>query len=321
MNTLDDNIAILEVHSKIILIGEHAVVYGYPAIALPFPLKVRCTIEKTNGPIIFDSSFYKGKVDDLPVKIKGLGLCIEKTIQHLSQPFEGLKISIDSSIPLGRGLGSSAATAVALVRAIFSFYKQNLSERELFSLVEVAETCAHGKPSGIDMAAVSSEGPIWFRKGEEKVYLKTGKPLYIVVGDTGRVGDTRTAVENVRKKYLLEPESVKRSLKSMERIADAAKDALQEGNLTLLGALMDSNQEELKTLGVSDFGLDSLIAAAKHAGALGAKLTGGGQGGCMIALAAGLEQAAVISKELKKAGAAKTWYFSTEENILYVSEE
>jgi mevalonate kinase len=321
MNAFSYKTTVSDAHSKIILIGEHAVVYGKPAIAIPFPLKVRSSIVKTFGPITFESDLYSGSVHRVPEKLKGIAECIKETLQYLKQPSEGLHISLNSSIPLGRGLGSSAAIAVALVRSLFSFYEKKLSQRELFYFVEVAETYAHGKPSGIDMTAVLSEGPIWFQKGEKTETLVTGRPMYMVVADTGRIGDTRTAVRKVRKKYLLEPEEVQRLLKEIEKIAEAAKGALVEGNLTLLGALMNSNQQELMTLGVSDEDLNLLIEAANNAGALGAKMTGGGLGGCMIALAASLEQAQLISKILLKAGAATSWYFSTEEDILYVSKE
>lgn len=311
MNTGSTKIAVKDAHSKLILVGEHAVVYGKPAIAIPFPLKVRSIIKKSYGLIMVESAIYSGPVDTIPMKMKGISECIKETLHYLNKPFEGLRIEIHSSIPLGRGLGSSAAVAASIVRSLFSFYGQKLSQRELFSLVQIAETFAHGKPSGIDMAAVSSEGPIWFEKGKEPVSLKVVGPLYMVVADTGRIGNTHTAVENVRMKYLLEPEKVKKSLDKIEKITVEAKDALLKGDMYLLGKLLNGNQQELMTLGVSDDGLNALIETARNTGALGAKLTGGGLGGCMIALANSLEHAKVISKELTKAGAFKSWYFST----------
>jgi mevalonate kinase len=317
MNTVSAKIGVGHAHSKLILVGEHAVVYGKPAIAIPFPMKVRSIIEVSAGTITFESDIYTGTIDSMPIKMKGISACIKETLHYLNQPFEGLRIGIHSSIPLGRGLGSSAAMAAAIVRSLFSFYRQKLSQKELFSLVQIAETYAHGKPSGIDMAAVASECPIWFQKGKETVPLKAGGPLFIVVADTGRIGDTRTAVENVRKRYLLEPEKVQESLDKIERIADAAKDALLDGNVYLLGKLLNDNQQELMTLGVSDEGLSGLIDTARNTGALGAKLTGGGLGGCMIALARSLEHAKVMADELMKCGASKSWYFSTEGDILY----
>jgi mevalonate kinase len=320
MNTVSSKTAVSHAHSKLILVGEHAVVYGKPAIAIPFPLKAWSRVENSHGPIMFESAMYTGHIDNIPVKMKGIAACIKETLHYLNQPFEGLLLRIDSAIPLGRGLGSSAAIATAIVRSLFSIYGQKLSQKELFYLVQIAETYAHGNPSGIDMAGVSSQYPIWFQKGEDILPIKSVQPLYMVVADTGRTGDTHTAVSNVRKKYVLEPEKIQKSLDEIEKIAEAAKDSLLKGDMYLLGKLLNSNQQELMTLGVSDGGLNALIDIARNAGALGAKLTGGGLGGCMIALAPSLEKAKVIADKLMKSGADKSWYFSSESDILYASQ-
>ncbi|TDT62847.1 mevalonate kinase [Fonticella tunisiensis] len=321
MNRVSTRKALGEAHSKLILVGEHAVVYGKPAIAIPFPLKVRSIVEESSGNIMFESAVYTGPIDSMPMRMKGISECIKETLHYLGKPLEGLRIRIDSAIPLGRGLGSSAAVAVALVRSLFSFCGQEPSQRELFSFVQIAETHAHGKPSGIDMAAVSSECPIWFEREKEPIPVKTNGPLYIVASDTGRIGDTRIAVENVRKRYLLEPEKVEKSLEKIGKIVDEAKNALLNGDMYLLGQLLNRNQEELISLGVSDDGLNRLIERARNAGALGAKLTGGGLGGCMIALADSLESARIISSELMKSGAFRSWYFSSQDDSLYASQE
>lgn len=313
MNTVTNEIGVGLAHSKLILVGEHAVVYGKPAIAIPFPLKVKSIVQQCLGSIIFESELYTGPIDRMPEKMEGIFQCIKATLSYLNKPLQHLYIKILSSIPLGRGLGSSAAVAVALVRSLFSFFGKSPSQEELFTLVQIAETCAHGNASGIDMAVVSSEFPIWFRREKELVHIRAASPLYLVVGDTGRIGDTRTAVGNVRQQYMMDKERVNKSLDKIENIVYQARDTLLDSNTYLLGKLLDKNQEELKALGVSDEGLDKLIYKAKDLGALGAKLTGGGLGGCMIALAASLEKAKLIAEELIKSGAANSWYFSTEE--------
>ncbi|GFZ30752.1 mevalonate kinase [Clostridium zeae] len=317
MRTVSTKSAICEAHSKLILVGEHAVVYGKPAIAIPFPLKVRVIIQKAVGPIMFESSIYTGPIDKIPAKMEGIKACIEETLRYANQPFENLRIRIDSDIPLGRGLGSSAAIAIAIVRSLFSLFEQKLSKEHLFSLVQIAETYAHGKPSGIDTVAEISEHPIWFQKEKEIVPLTIGRPLYIVVADTGRNGDTHTAVDNVRKRYASETAKVQNSLDEIARIVELAREAILNGDIYLLGDLLYRNQEELKILGVSDDELNHLIDIARNEGALGAKLTGGGLGGCMLALGKSLEHAEVIAKRLMDSGASNVWYFSTEENILY----
>lgn len=309
--------AVGESHSKLILVGEHAVVYGKPAIAIPFPLKARCIVEDDAGSIGFESIIYTGVIDTMPMEMQGIVACMKETLNYLNKPLEGLNIRIDSYIPLGRGLGSSAAVAIAMVRALFSFYGKELSKEELFSLVQISETYAHGNPSGIDIVSEASECPVWFEKGKEVLNLRPSIPLYIVVADTGRMADTRTAVENVKKRYASNPEKVQKSLEEIEGIAKKAKVALLKGDMHSLEELLNGNQQQLMNLGVSDVGLNKLVERALKVGALGAKLTGGGMGGCIIALAKDLEHAKIIAEELKESGASNSWYFSTASDRLY----
>lgn len=321
MNTVTEKIAVGYAHSKLILTGEHAVVYGKPAIAIPFPLKVKALVEKSSGAIMFNSSIYTGPVSTMPNKMKGISACIAETLQYLNKPFQDINIKIQSAIPLGRGLGSSAAVATAIVRGLFSLFGKEPTREEVYLFVQIAETYAHGKPSGIDMAAVSSEAPIWFQKGKKTETFNISQPLYITVADTGEIGNTRTAVENVKERYNNEQLKVQRSLDSIEEISKEAKAALLNGNTALLGKLINNNQQELNSLGVSDKRLNLLVNTARNAGALGAKLTGGGLGGCMLALAKNLEEAEDISKQLVRSGAFKSWYFSTCGDIFHVSRE
>jgi mevalonate kinase len=313
MNTISTKIAIGYAHSKLILVGEHAVVYGQPAIAIPFPLKVRSVIEQSAGTIMIKSPHFTGPIDKMPIKLEGIEACIHATLQYLEKPAKDILVRLDSKIPLGRGLGSSAAIAIALVRSLFSFYGQSPSQKELTSLVQIAEIYAHGNPSGIDMAAAASDSPMWFQKGKEAKSITVGAPLFMVVADTGRISDTHSAVEHVREKVLLDPINMQKSMRLIGNIAFEAKNVLSHGNSYLLGKLMNKNQEVLTNLGVTDAGLNRLIESAQDAGALGAKLTGGGRGGCMIALAQNLEHAKLIAEHLMKSGADKTWYFSTED--------
>jgi mevalonate kinase len=312
MNTISKKIAIGYAHSKLILVGEHAVVYGQPAIAIPFPLNVRSIIEQSAGTIMIKSPLYSGPIDKMPIKLEGIEACIKATLQYLDKPIKDILIRLDSTIPLGRGLGSSAAIAIALIRSLFSFYGQSPTQKELSSLVQIAEVYAHGNPSGIDMIAAASDSPIWFQKGKEAKPINFGASLYIVVADTGQISDTHSAVEHVREKVLLDPINMQKSMKLIGDIAYEAKNVLSHGNSYLLGKLLNKNQEVLTNLGVTNDGLNRLIESAQNAGALGAKLTGGGRGGCMIALAQNLEHAKLIADHLIKSGADKTWYFSTE---------
>lgn len=305
-----------EAHSKLILAGEHAVVFGKPAIAIPFPLRIRAELESYSGKAVFQSLLYTGLVEEMPEELKGLEQCIKRTFQIINRPMRDIKIGISSEIPIGRGLGSSAAAATAIVRGIFSFYNEKLSQEILFSLVSLSETYAHGKPSGIDMTAVVGDSFIYFKKEEKPVEFMPKRPLFMVVADSGEIGDTKIAVERVKEAYLSEKKAVK-AIDAIGEIVDAARNSIINGDIDTLGGLFNKNHELLKALGVSTSKLDNLIDKARKAGAIGAKLTGGGLGGCILALANSLEEAKEISHVLMTIGAYKAWYFSTEDSKLF----
>lgn len=317
MSLFSNKSVIGEAHSKIILVGEHAVVYGKTAIAIPFPLKIRAKIMKSSGDITISSLLYTGTLSNMPKEMKGISVCIIKALELLNKPFKDLNIELISQIPMGRGLGSSAASATAIARGIYSYFGKEISQEELFFIVELAEAYAHGKPSGIDMMAVANDTPILFTKEKGASLLKASKPFYMVVADTGRIGDTRAAVEQVKKKQQQETNIINDVINRIEEITEKSKTAILMGDAVTLGVLLSKNHDELKKLGVSDELLDSLVMIANKAGAIGAKLTGGGMGGCMIALAKDMKDAEYISKELIKGGATKAWYFSTDSKILY----
>ncbi|KXH81738.1 mevalonate kinase [Sporosarcina sp. HYO08] len=303
--------AVGSAHSKLILIGEHAVVYGQPAIALPFSLVgVTATVERHEQlkTVVIESPYYSGAIEEMPTAMLGIADCIKETLNTLSAQPVGLYIDIQSTIPLGRGLGSSAALAIAIVRGLFTYFEQPCSQEELMRLVHIAETYAHGNPSGIDMEAASSDHPIWFQKGRPTHIFHVTKPISLIVADTGRIGDTRAAVEGIGERRKLDPQSVSRSIEKLGQLTIEAKDALSTGDINQLGQVMDFAQHELSQLGVSDTMIDQLVEAARKAGALGAKLTGGGRGGCIIALAKGAQHASQLEQALEQAGASQTWH-------------
>lgn len=302
-------------HSKLIMVGEHAVVYGKPAIALPFPvIEATSTVKSMSGSkfskaIIIDCLYFVGPLEEVPEKMSGIAACIKETLRDLGEKPEGLHIRLSSTIPVGRGLGSSAAIAIAIVKSLFSYHGQELTQKKLMALVHIAETHAHGNPSGIDMAAASSDLPIWFQREEEPTPLQIGAPFHLVVADTGRIGDTRMAVESIRRKYRLNPVATQQAIDLLGDITYTAKDALINGDLELLGNALNSAQNELIKLGVSDEGIDDLVRVAREAEALGAKLTGGGRGGCIIALAKNKHHANKLAQALSAAGAYQTWKY------------
>jgi mevalonate kinase len=259
--------------------------------------------------MVISCEYFDGYLEQVPEKLQGIAACIYETLKLLNKPQKGLWIRLNTTIPIGRGLGSSAAIAVAVVRSLFSFFEQKLSQKNLMNLVHIAETFAHGNPSGIDMAAASNDFQIWFQKGKNNIPLQIARPLHLVVADTGRIGDTHRAVSVVREKYKVQPEFTKESIRQLGMISLESKEALLTGNTKLLGSLLDEAHCELSNLGVSDIGMDKLVVAARKEGALGAKLTGGGKGGCMIALAHNLPKSKEIANALMKAGARNAWHF------------
>ncbi|MDN4607610.1 mevalonate kinase [Sporosarcina highlanderae] len=297
-------------HGKLILIGEHSVVYDKPAIALPFcDIGVKATIEsrgKGEG-IVVNSRYFNGPLSNTPETLKGIKACVEETLHLLNVKPPTIKISIESTIPSGRGLGSSAAVAHSIVKGIFHYYDTPLRHDVQMHLVQIAETHAHGNPSGIDMAATSSDSPIWFQKGRTVKKLEIVEPLYLVVADSGKFGDTKSAVCGIRNLYLQNPSKARKSIDLLGDYTYECERYLSQGDLAKVGKYLDLAQVELGRLSVSDEALDRLIETAKNQGALGAKLTGGGRGGCILALAKDKHHAADLSKALTQAGALQTW--------------
>lgn len=305
-----NNRGVGQAHSKLILIGEHSVVYGKPAIALPFPtLHVQAVVSEQEGSITLECEYFRGRLEEVPHHLGGIALCIIKTLKTLNQSPSSLHISIHSTIPIGRGLGSSAAIAIAVVRSLYHFFHEPLPEKMLMRLVNIAETYAHGNPSGIDMIAAISDHSLWFEKGKTVKPITIATPFSLIVADTGRRGNTREAVQAINLNLKKSPETVEQSIQLLGELAHQAKVAIEQGEIANLGSLMNDAHTELAKLGVSDPGLDKLVELTRKAGAFGAKLTGGGRGGCMIALAKDETHAKKLAKTLRKHGAQQTWHF------------
>lgn len=293
---------------KLILAGEHSVVYGRPAIALPFPrLEARARISTIDGPSRVSSAYYEGTLDAVPEILNGMVDCIRATLAAVGHPRDHCMIQVESSIPTGRGLGSSAAVAAAAVRGIAAFYGAILSHEDEMDLVRIAEVHAHGTPSGIDAEAVVATGAFRFLKGQPAMPLAVGRDVHLVVADSGFKGDTRAAVAGVRARFESSRADTEDHLDRLSLLAERVGEALGTGETATLGAAMTAAQDELSAIGVSDAHLDMLIGAAQRAGAIGAKITGSGLGGCIVALAPDPGSAETVSKALLAAGAQATW--------------
>lgn len=291
---------------KIILLGEHAAVYNRPALAVPVT-QVYVDVEVLDSPR--DGIWIHAPGIDLDTELGSLppahpiGSAILKIFQRLdiSSP-PALDISIISTIPVAAGLGSGAAVSVALIRALSGHLCQSLADNEVNQLAYEIEKIHHGTPSGIDNTVITYAKPVYFIKGKPLELLKAAKPFTLVIGDTGIPAPTKQAVADVRRLLARDQYTVENIFNEISQIALVGRRFIESGRPELLGELMDQNHELLRDLTVSCPELDHLVEAARKAGALGAKLSGGGRGGNMIALVDPLK-AESIAEALRSAGA------------------
>jgi len=278
---------------KIIIFGEHAVVYSQPAIAAPLS-QVRATAVVEDGtttgvrlsaPDLGRDYWLRQAADDDPfahavrevIKVSGL------------QSSPDLMITVRSALPIASGLGSGAAMAAAVIRALTKHLGllDLATDQQVSRLTYQVEKLLHGTPSGIDNTVVAYERPVYFlrRRPENQIEtLSVAKPLHLLVADTGVVSMTRDVVGDVRRQWKEDPERFESLFDACGRVARAAREAIEKGDEFRLGALMNENQDYLREMTVSSPELESLVTAAVDAGALGAKLSGAGRGGNMIAL-------------------------------------
>lgn len=295
-------------HGKIILIGEHSVVHNEPAIAIPFTsANVEVSIEELYGESTIESIYHTGRLKDAPKTLNNLIETLEAVCRHFNKKPENMHIIIKSSIPAERGMGSSAAVATALIRALFNYYKTELTEDLLDNFVTISEVIAHGNPSGLDAKVVRSEESVYFIRNKGSEFFSVDLPGYLVVADTGQQGETGQAVSDVGKLLTDPSTNAERLISDLGILTRDARKQIDEKNLVQLGRVLSKAQENLKDLTVSNKTLDLFVKTAIEQGALGAKLTGGGRGGCMISLTESLEQAENISKALLDVGAVDTW--------------
>ena len=304
---------------KAILFNEHFVVYGVPAIVSSIGKYTIAKIEPVNkkGWTLNDNrkaipDYKEEKIDQQKDSINKI---LEKMDIDLSN--NGLEITLEGTLYCASGIGASAASCVAIARALSDYYNLNLSNKEMNEIAYEGEKGYHGTPSGIDNTASTFGGLIWFEKGENKVMDKISipAPIEVVMGNTGKVADTSAAVAGVLERKEKNPEKYKEIFNRAENIAYLARNAFLNEDIKELGKLMNENHKLLQQIEVSSRELDFLVKLARDQGAIGAKLTGGGLGGSIIVLTPGKELQEEIATAIEKEG------FQTVKTVIGASRE
>ena len=294
---------------KIILFGEHAVVYGRPALAVPV------TDVQANATVT------ENRLRTIRIEAPGIGVNADLQALPPNHPLAAVTravlgalgivhppsftMRIESTIPVASGLGSGAAVSVAAIRALASFLGCVMPDEKVNALAFEIEKLHHGTPSGIDNTVVTYAKPVYFLKGCPGETFHPGVPFTIVIGDTGVPASTKESVREVRELWQADPARFEKMFDVVGEIVQKAREAIESGEMMDLGLLMDKNHSILQGMTVSSQLLDRLVDAARSAGALGAKLSGSGRGGNMIALVKP-ESAQTVAEALVAAGAKRT---------------
>ncbi len=298
---------------KIILFGEHAVVYSRPAIAVPV-MQLRATAYFQADPASATGGVHlqapdidlKSALTDLPIGHPFRVLFQTVQDQLGIDHFPAMHVKIHSDIPMAAGFGSGTAVSVALIRGLTRFLGIELTPAKVSALAFEVEKIYHGNPSGVDNTVVAFERPVYFLKGQPPKPLIPGRDMTFIIADSGIKSKTSGVVEQVRLNREKSPKQVDAIFDSIAALTQTAKEMLVDGMQNRVGALMNQNQKCLVQLGVSCDPLDRLVKAAQDAGALGAKLSGAGQGGNVIALVQDTD-AGKVRTALMQAGAVNVF--------------
>ncbi|MBN1154503.1 mevalonate kinase [candidate division KSB1 bacterium] len=309
----------LSAPAKFILFGEHAVVFGHPAIAMPvldLRAHVNLIIDDTIDDPFIDAhdlgcQAYINRADP-PLAVRHMieAIRLVPKLGGFLLPQKGWSLSIESDIPIGRGLGSSAAISVALIKAMYTLSHTSLTTEILIYLSYELEKYHHGTPSGVDNTVISIEKPVLYQRGKDIMPLDS-ELFYFVIGDTGISKSTAKIVAEVAERFNLHTHEYSTIFQAIGNISATGYDCLKSGDHHRLGDLMNRNHLLLRQIGVSADELEHLIAVALNHGALGAKLCGAGKGGCMVCVAEDESAAHRISDALLLNGAVNCYVSRT----------
>lgn len=274
-------------NGKVILLGEHAVVYGVPAIAAGIERGVEATAVPAPS-----SQLRIGERCAAPGDGTDLGRGFEALLAELGASSVAVEAKLE--LPPGSGLGASAALGVAIARAVLETQGLPTGPERVLGAAAAWEGVYHGNPSGVDAAAAANDGCIWFDKASGLTPITLKRDLVLAIGLAGPPASTKLMVDGVARLRERRPEVVDKALEGVRALVQNAKLCLEAGDLPGLGSLMNYNQMLLSGLFVSTEGIERCCALARDAGALGAKLTGAGGGGAVIALCDG-DSAAVLA--------------------------
>ena len=281
---------------KVILLGEHVVVYARPALAAGLARGLEVRVQRGSGEPTVETDVSALASDERPLAL------VREAAAALGIAADGLRVAIRSELPAGAGLGSSASARSTATESAAEAAGRRLALAEELALGRRLETVFHGNPSGIDPAAAVLGGCFRFTRGEPPMVtpLRVPRPLPLVVGFTGRGRSTGAVVAGLRTRWEADRAAYERRFDEVAGLVAEGAAAVESGDVAGLGRAFDENQRLLEALGVSAPEVESLVAAARSAGAFGAKLTGGGGGGAIIAVAPEPERVAVA---LRAAGA------------------
>ncbi|GFZ27032.1 mevalonate kinase [Lactobacillus corticis] len=288
--------AAFKAHGKVIIIGEHSVVYGYDAIAIPVKnLAITTQVSPAKDEHWMDTARYHGPFFAAPSNYDGLKYVVRTLLDKVNYTGK-IHLTYTGEIPMERGFGSSATVALGTTKALSEFLKLDLTQAEIMAITNHAEMINHGKASGLDAATVNSDYPVFFNKqdGPKPLPARLGAPLLIM--DTGILGNTKEAVGLV-KNELAKDAANSQKLARLGELADLTKKAWLAHDPQLAGKIFTEAQAILRAFKLSIPQIDQLEQIALKAGAYGFKLSGGGLGGIVICLCQSHQQAEQIASD------------------------
>ncbi len=294
-------------YGKTILFGEHFVVYGLEGIPAALGQITTAEVKKIAGENGYTLADNRPATPGYKEEKAGEYSALINRILEFMKVKGKIQITLGGDLFCASGMGASAACAVAIARAINDEYKLNWTDEQINNAAFEGETAGSGTPSGIDNTVATYGGFIVFAKnlegGANRIdLLKVKKPIEIVLANSGLTALTKEVVGDVKKLKEAEPAKVDLIFSEYEKLANEAKKAISTGDLKKVGDLMNKNHELLQRLTVSCKELDEITSTARNAGAFGAKLTGTGRGGMVIALTPGKELQEKVAKAISAKG-------------------